>query len=1128
MTVPSKNGVLEQINDLFLQIEDEILKYNWYKVIELLKKVEEISSAEKENLNEIRAAVYYKLGEIYQLNADFERNMESVLKNFQLAIDSFEKAHDIYKLTNNTEKIYAALGFINFLKYIQSSEEGNEEDLLSSAKECFNRAKEINLETGNIVDSLKMKILESRALNLLIGEKLIRIDEHTDMLALASEYDTLLSEFWEEIKKQKDFPETYIYHFIASIMEFCQWALSYLPAEKSLNQQYVLKNLDRMVEFIDIFENSTKNLSLFMAYTICSWFNTTIAAYFVDNQFEQKKYLKIAEKFQKKAQPLLSQENSNTSLIVFYYVRFTVAILLIALGFFARDFKHAMEDFDRCISSLNLYFPKILVAHSIFYVSSSFAIGALTLTLPEAQRIMFAKIALDLVEMATKKISMVTNPEYKIYNLFRVSVGCAINAILGDLIKDEEEKDKYEQIASKTFNEVSDYSNPRINNTFSYYHYLFGIARTGIILAKNATKTTEEIKYHLNTIDLLERGKNAALSFFRIQDLFLIGELYYEVGMLTNDDEIFKKAYSAYIEAIDYCKNKGYSNLVGSGYVNLARIDDRLGNFLSASKNYKMAIDAFDQAILTLTYSRASKKIEKLRDYMKAWSLIEVAKSYHLSEEHDKSQLNYEEASIILKDNRDYSFEAPFYSSWAFLEKAEFLSKENLHQEAAATYLVAKGKFEDAIETFESYMSRRKISKEIDRISRLIMVAKIRISYCTARHQIETARLESRNGNHLSAAELYNKAGVLFYNICQSFRIKREKDELTAIYYLCKAWENMEQADLEQKASLYASAAELFEKASGIFQESRMKKLSIGNSLYCTALEFGSRFDESTELERKINCYKKIKLYLREAAKNYKLGGFEQDAQWALGTSTFFDGVWHLIQADNEIDFSKKNQYLNIATNYLNNSLTIFEQADYYQKKEEIQNYLEMIKNEKAILTSALNVIEKPEVSTSSIGISAPTHPVEISSSVSIEEMQETDLKTESEINWHKRVHYLSLYFQKSGICIYDYTFKSKYELSPHLISGGITGIASLIQELTRSKSKVKIVEQEEMTILLEYGKYISAALITEENLITLRNKLVELIDDVEEFFQEELENFSGDIEPFSKIGKFVQRIFEI
>ena len=608
--------------------------------------------------------------------------------------------------------------------------------------------------------------------------------------------------------------------------------------------------------------------------------------------------------------------------------------------------------------------------------------------------------------------------------------------------------------------------------------------------------------------------------------MFLIGDVYYELGKLINDDKIFKKSYLAYMDAIEYFKNKGYFNLVGSAYINLAKVEDRLGNFISAAENYKKAVDSFDQAILTLTYTRLGKKIEKLKKYVEAWNLIEIAKSYHVKEDHYNAQINYEQASNILKNLREYKFEAPYYSAWAILEKAENLSKQNKHQEAAETYSVSKDEFKDATEVLNSYLQKRKYPEDLERISKLIQVAEIRKTYCTARYQIETARLESKKGNHLVAAELYNKASSLFENLCQIYEVKREKEELMAIFYLCKAWENTERADVEKKSSLYAKASELFEKASNIFPESRMKLLSIGNSLYCSALESGSLFDKSTNLEEKINYYRKIKMHLRESSKNYQLGGFEKDAQWALATSTYFDGIWHLIQSDYEIDHSKKSQYLSIATNYLNNALDIFGKAGYKQRREEILKYLKMIKDEKAILTSALNFIEKPAISSSTVGISAPSCPIEISSSVNIDEMQRTDLQTESEINWHKRIHHIYL-FMPNGTCIYDHPFKPEEEIEPQLVAGGLTGISGLIQEITKNKTKIKIVEQEEMTILLEYGNYLNIALMTEENLITLRNKLKKLIEEVEDFYQEELETYSGNIGIFSKAGKFIQKIFE-
>ncbi|NVM05254.1 MAG: hypothetical protein HWN67_23245, partial [Candidatus Helarchaeota archaeon] len=546
----------------------------------------------------------------------------------------------------------------------------------------------------------------------------------------------------------------------------------------------------------------------------------------------------------------------------------------------------------------------------------------------------------------------------------------------------------------------------------------------------------------------------------------------------------------------------------------------------SAAENYKKALESFDHALMTFTYLKLGKKIEKLKNYMKAWNLIEIAKSQHVKEEHSNAQLNYEQASHILSNIREYNFEASFYSAWALLEKAELLSKQNKHQEAAATYLVSKSKFDDAIEVLNSKLNKRISMKIKDRVSKLILVAEIRETYCSARYQIETARIESKKGNHLLAAELYNKSSSLFEKLIQTYRIGREKDELEAIFYLCKAWESMERADVQQDPTLFTIASDLFKQASKIFPDSRLKKLSIGNSLYCSALECSAKFDKTSELKEKINHYKKIKMCLRESSKNYKLGGFEQDAKWALATSTFFDGIWHLMKSDNEIDFSKKREYLSIASNYLNEALNILKDTEYEQKKQDILNHLRMIKDEKTILTSALNVIEKPEISESSVGISAPYSPIEISSSVSIGEMQQTDLKTEAESNWAKKIHHIYMFLPK-GICIYDHSFMTEEEIEPQLVAGGLAGISGLIQELTQSKTKVKIVEQEEMTLLLEHGKYMTTALVAEENLVILRNKLVQLVEDVEDLFQEEFETFYGNLNVFSKVGKLIRKIFE-
>ncbi|MFX1450973.1 MAG: hypothetical protein ACFFCM_09025 [Promethearchaeota archaeon] len=1123
MSNSSQKDILKQINELFHKVELEEYKYEWQSAIEILERAEKISL--ENEIKEIQGEIYYKFGEIYQIAADYQKIEKKVLNQFQLAIANFEKAHNVFKELIIDEKVNSALGSINLLKYISGLEIG-EELLLESAKNHFHKAKLLYSQKRNVIDSTKMAILESRALELLIGEKSIRIDEQIDFNKLISEFKDLTAEIADGIIKQPELPEIYIYYFLISITEFSIWSVFSLPIEESIRKQYIGDFIGIIRKFIEISKNSKQTLLLFGIYTVYSCLNTMFGAFTEINQFEQKKYVKTAENWLKKGEALLNQQYAipNTVLTLYYFMGFTNVILLLALGFSA-SFKHLMENLNAYSELLPIHYPKITITTAIVYATLILSLGAVNLSAPEISRIEFAKRSLSLIEL-TKTIPIANNPAYEIYNVVKLIFSCLSNAVLTDLIKDTTESSKHFQIAARIFDDLANYNFQKIDRTQIYTFHLNHTARTAIFLAKNSLNQSERINYFQKSIDFLIKTEIGGFYRFYIENLFFIGDIYFELAILANDDiELLKKSSSAYINAIDFCENRGYYNLEGSGYVNLAQIEDRLGNYHSAAENYKKAIEAFNNAILTLTYSKLGKRIEKLKEYLEAWQLIENAKSYHIEENHHNAQLNYEKASQILSNLREYKFEAPFYYGWSILQKAENLSKNNKHEEAAATYIVSKNEFQNAIEILNSYLEKKRSPEEIDRISKLIEIAKIRETYCSARHKIETARLEGKKGNHLIAAELYNKASSLFEKLHESFRIKREKDELLAIFYLCKAWENVEKAEVEQNYSIYAIASELFEKASKTFPESHMRKLSLGNSLYCKALESGGLFDQTTNLEEKTEYYKKIKIYLRESSKNYQLGGFELDAQYSLATSAFFDGMWHLIQSDYEVDHSKKNQYLNIATNYLNNALDIFDKAGYKERREEILKYLKMIKDEKAILSSALNLIEKPVIS--SVGISAPASPNEISSSVSIEEMQRTDLQSEAESNWYKRIQDIYIFMPKSGTCVYDHSFKSKEDIEPQLVSGGLAGISMLIQELTKSKTRVKIVEQEEMTILLEHGKYLSAALITEENLITLRNKLSELIQEIEDFYEEELETYAGDISIFPKIDKFVQKIFE-
>ena len=135
-------------------------------------------------------------------------------------------------------------------------------------------------------------------------------------------------------------------------------------------------------------------------------------------------------------------------------------------------------------------------------------------------------------------------------------------------------------------------------------------------------------------------------------------------------------------------------------------------------------------------------------------------------------------------------------------------------------------------------------------------------------------------------------------------------------------------------------------------------------------------------------------------------------------------------------------------------------------------------------------------------------------------------IKEESEKSWWEKIQRLYLFTVDKGIVIHDQTFKSLVANEPNFVSGGFLGLSALIQEITQKKSQVKIIEQEGISIILESGKYLTGALIAEENLRTLRNKLIEFIREIETFYEEELEEKEINTSLFTKVEKFTHKIF--
>jgi len=146
--------------------------------------------------------------------------------------------------------------------------------------------------------------------------------------------------------------------------------------------------------------------------------------------------------------------------------------------------------------------------------------------------------------------------------------------------------------------------------------------------------------------------------------------------------------------------------------------------------------------------------------------------------------------------------------------------------------------------------------------------------------EIEEARILEIRGNHFSSAE---KFSVAAFNL-KKISSEQAKGEITALYYLCKAWECMELAEEYKNVQQFSEAINLFNQAMEHLSDKKLKLLVQGNSVFCEALKLALEFDMSDALNKKEEYYPKIKNLIKKAVKLYKEGDYEKEAEWAFAS----------------------------------------------------------------------------------------------------------------------------------------------------------------------------------------------------------------------------------------------------
>ena len=982
---------MESVADLIEKAKIEESAYNWSKAADLYEEIAKFKL--ERNQKEEAAEIFKKIGKLNTLVADTSDISEDYVRYNRKAINSYEKALNLFEgLENEAEELECQAE----IEYINGCLSQNTEEAKSFSKNSYdlfkksNRIFAINSNQEGILRTHSRAIAAVSIYNMIISEK-------REIERIFYENIKINQEILELSKKLKNFKYSaeYFYHF--NLIYYSTFFIFSFKHEKKLIQVaelYCNLCLELLRAVKDVDDSYIQGLVRHAAGTTLCFIGFQFGKDDVDQQEKLKKGIELLISSLK-----IAEEINLKHLIIssIYWLNWWA----VSAGRIEIIQDRVLEYLKKITDSAKLYENTFSISHYYAKLLPAFIYTNLSFRkfFSKRTRISHAKRSINFAKKGIDLFSPFPCSSW-FYQMLIWSHG---NLAL--LSKNRDERDNYSEIMmdyAKTFDKIAEQYEGGFVKAVQYSGlYIAYKTRADLTEDKNekikmlSAAAAEQKKYMAHAV---ESRAGIVISYIRL------GLLFEEIGILSGENDHLNSAKAVFSEAANESIQKGYYSYAAVAFEHNARMEDRLGNHSFAAENYKKAQRFYLETLRDIGFEPLIIKINEKINYTQAWNLIEIAKSHHKQEDHVNAKNNYVKAYEILKELPNYKYEAPYYYAWTLQEEAELFSKNEKHEEAIELYKLTIDNFKKAIDEFQKDSIRLREKTKKEKIDILEKVANLRIEYCNARINIEEARILSKKGEHLAAAEKFAVASSKFRYVCSIYNIREERIELEAVYNLCRAWESMELAENFEDPDRYAEAANLFTKASELFPLNKMKLFASGNSAFCQALEIGCRFDETLEIQTKEELYPKIKIMLRKASSLYQKGGYNNVADWALATSTYFDASWHLIKADGETNLEEKNKLLIIGSEVLKSASELFDNAGYHYTKSEINNKLELIQKEEKILISALNMLREPSISRSTIGIHAPSCPIESSLSPRLSELSEITAESQKMRDTEKKI----------------------------------------------------------------------------------------------------------------------------
>lgn len=134
--------------------------------------------------------------------------------------------------------------------------------------------------------------------------------------------------------------------------------------------------------------------------------------------------------------------------------------------------------------------------------------------------------------------------------------------------------------------------------------------------------------------------------------------------------------------------------------------------------------------------------------------------------------------------------------------------------------------------------------------------------------------------------------------------------------------------------------------------------------------------------------------------------------------------------------------------------------------------------------------------------------------------------ETFTEFGWRNKLRELFI-ISPNGTTLFHHLFVDVVDSpDPDLIAAGLTGVNKILAEMIQSDKSLQVVDHEDVKILFEYGNYSTLALVVYENLHVYRSKLVTLINQFENLFQDILSHWTGDTSVFLPSRRLIEENF--